>query len=452
MVVNRPSTILPVDDDSILLPHQIHELLKDRSWSVDEYSAGASEDDELQKEIDMLPSAERRVSQEISDLVRLFSNQQESQMDKHAPPRGPRKLHSAGSPMNQIYKQFEKREDSFAKINHATKMLENARNERGTISNINDVDTTVFTRDVRESPGHSQPSDEKGNGIFGVSTREPPEEILFVEDDGTNDASTDFSESTSSESVELKFLKYIERLDKSAFVEHRDQEEEFSMPSEWCLESRQLSDLEKGENDLFTEESFWEEGFWKTPVNESIAQVTSATIRREQLRKSGISEIRKNPRVLQSKQDIIEALSMPVLDHKIMERNADPKDEDNNDSIEFQRKEFDIESGEVSEESNVQKNMTQYTEVRNSTPFQWDESTQKLQKMNEYGLTSRTQTKVNHSNRLHFAVSNEREAVSTVYKDMDNHRGDVWNWRRIVLVVHVILNIIGGFVFLLFLR
>jgi len=448
MVVNRPSTIPPVDDDSILLSRHIHELLNDRSWAVDEYSAGASEDDELQKEIDMLPSAERRVSEEISDLVRLFSNQQESQIERQVPPRGTRKLHSTGSPMNQIYKQFATREDSFATINHATKRLENAKNARGTISNTNNVDTAMLTRDVRDSPGHSQPSDEKGNGIFGVSIREPPEEILFVEDDETNDASTDFSQSTSSESVELKFLQCIERLDKSAFVEHRDQEEEFFMLSDWCLESRQLSDLEKRENDLFTEESFWEQGFWKTPVNESAPQATSATVRREQLRKSEVSEIRKGPRVSQSKQDIIKALSMPVLDHK-MDRNPDPKLEDDYESVESQRSEFDIESGEVSEKSDAQKNMTQYTEVRKSTPFQW-KSALKFQNMNDYGLTSRTQTKVNHSVRLDIAVSNEREGVSTVYKD--NHRGDTWNWRRVVLVVHVILNIIGGVVFILFLR
>jgi len=470
MVVKRPSAISSVADDSVLLSHDIHELLNDRSWAEDNHSSGASEDDELQKEIDMLPSAERRVSQEISDLVRLFSNNPESPREKSVPPRGPVKLRSRISPMNQIYTKFTKKEDRFTTTNHETKRSENSRNTRANTPDSYDVHMNTFTRDVRQSPGLSQPSDEgKGNGIFGVSTREPPEEILFVEDDGTHDSSTGFSESTTSESIEMKFLSYIERMKESASAQRRDheresasaqrldQEEEFSMPSEWCLQSTQLSDLERGENDLFNEESFWEESFWKTPVNETALQATSATVRREQLRKNEVSAIKKGSRVKKARQAIIAALSMPTLDHK-REKIEDHKAKVSCSSIESQQKELDQsiqshykeldkESADVSEQSKINRNMTR--------PREWTKPIQPYWKsyLDEHAPTSHTQTKVNnYAYTLHTTVRSESEGMIPVYKDIGTHRGDVFNWRRIVLVVHVIMNIVGGVVFIAFFR
>ena len=458
MVVKRPSAISSVTDDSVLLSHDIHALLNDRSWADDNYSSGASEDDELQKEIDMLPSAERRVSQEISDLVRLFSNNPESPRGRSVPPRGPVKLRSRISPMNQIYTKVTKKEDRFTTTNHETKRLENRRNTRANTPDSYDVDMNTFTRDVRQSPGLSQPSDEgKGNGIFGVSTREPPEEILFVEDDGTHDSSTGFSESTTSESIEMKFLRYIERMKESASAERRDKEEEFSMPSEWCLQSTQLSDLEKGENDLFNEESFWEESFWKTPVNEIALQATSATVRREQLRKNEVSVIRKGSRVKKARQAIIAALSMPTLDHKrdkIQDHKAkvdctsiESHQKELDQSIPSRYKELDKESVDVSEQSKINRNMRRPREWTKPTPPYWKSY------LDEHAPTSRTQTEVNnHAYTLHTTVRSEREGMIPVYKDISTHRGDVFNWRRIVLAVHFIMNIIGGVVFIVFFR
>ena len=504
MVVSWPSAVSPVDDeDSVLLSHPIHDLLNDISWENDDYTSSPSEDDDLQKEIDVLSSAERRVSQEISDLARLFSSQPESKRERTTAESGPKKLQPTISDLvrlfsnqpekererttaeigpkklqptisdlvrlfNEVHIELTKRKNRFVvqkqilTPNQDTKRWGKRTKKRINNPDIHEVDITMFTRDGRESPGQSQPSDENSNGMFGVCTREPPEEIQFVEEDEIHNASTDLGENESTPEPEEKtFLQYREGSYEPSFIGQleveenfciltNEEEEEFRILSEWCQRSRQLSDLEKGESHLFEEELFWEECFWKTPVCESASQNPSSNVQRERLPTSELSGIGKLPRVSKSRQETIDVLLLPTLDRKRDEIQNHEAEVDCQ-SIESRREESDGGYIDESEQSDVLKNTTKSRERIIPKSFQ-RKSSQVLPFWNDNRIASCTQSRVSsYSNTLRVTVSNEADGMFAMDEEMTNEWSSLCHWRTVVLIVHVLLAIIGGAVFIIFL-
>jgi hypothetical protein len=470
MVANRPLVTLPADEDSVLLSHPIHELLNSRSWENDNINSADTEDDGLQKEIDLLSCAEHEVSKEISDLVRLFSKQPEKQTKKvvRVLERGPRRLNSSISPMNAIYTEFTKREErdiiqeQLGMTNQETIRFRNTKKTRDNISNIPEVDIGMIIKDTRESPGRSQPYDEMSNGIMGVCTREPAEEIIFVGGDESHDgddranvfgdalhyASTDFSESESMpESEEMFSLNEREGTDVAIFVHRNGEEEKFVMHREWG----QSTDLEKGGNNLFEDEAFWEKSFWKTPVDELASHHTSAVVQQEQPNKGESSEMRKLPHISQSRQAIIGILSLPTLEHK-RDENLGRNTELDCQSIRSRPKESNREFIDTSARSDVHRNISHSRESIEPRSLP-QKSSQIFPFMNENHPITHTETQENsHTFALHVAVSSEGEDVVTLNKKISHQRNDMCNWRIIVLAIHVTLTIIGGAIFWYFLR
>lgn len=458
MVAKRPLATLPADQDSVLIYHPIRELLLTGSWETDNINSADTEDDELQKEMDMLSCAEREVSKEISDLVELFSKQPEKQQTKKTVVKpGPRRLNSSISPMNEIYTEFTKREERSA-IKEKMGMPRNMKKTRDNISNIPEVDIGMIIKDTRESPGRSQPYDKIYDDIMGVCTREPAEEIVFVDgdeshhDDDSADvvgdalhyASTHLCESVSvPESEEMISLNDREDTDVTIFVQRNGEGEEFVVHREW----EQPTDLEKGGNNLFEDETFWEKSFWKTPVDEGASQHTATMVQQQQLNKGEGSEIGKFPRMSQSRQAMIGILALPTLERK-RDENLEHNTELDCQSIRSRTKESNKEFIDTSVKPDVHKNISYSKDSiePRSLPLKFS---QMFPSMNESQLVTHTATQENsHAFAHHVAAPNGGEGLVKI----SHERNDLCNWRIIVLAIHAILTVIGGAVFWYFLQ
>ena len=457
MVANRPPATLPADQDSVLLYHPIRELLVSGSWETDNINSADTEDDELQKEIDMLSCAEREVSKEISDLVELFSKQPKKQQTKKTVVTpGPRRLNSSISPMNEIYTEFAKREERYV-TKEQMRMPRNMKKTRDNISNIPEADIGMIIKDTRESPGRSQLYDEMSDGIMGC-TREPAEEIIFVDGDESHHdddsdnvvgdalhyASTHLCESISMiESEEMLSLNDQENTDGTIYVQQNGEGEGFVMRREWG----QPTDLENGGNNLFEDETFWENSFWKTPVDEVMSQHTATVVLQEQSNRGEGLEIRKFPRMSQSQQAMIGKLSLPTLERK-RDENLEHNTELDCQSIRSRAKESNEEFIDTSRKSDVHKNNSHSKDSieSRSRPLKFS---QIFYSMNESQAVTHTESQENnHIFAHHIALPNGGEGVVKI-----NHEGnDLCNWRIIVLAIHAILIVIGGAVFWYFLQ
>jgi len=477
MIGNQPSATRPVDVDAVLQSHPADELSINRSRAKYFINSADTEDDELQKEVIKLSSTEREVSQEISELVRLFSNRSEKQSERIVDEEGPRKLNSPVSPMNEIYTEWVmKRENKYvfqeqlALTNQKTIRLRNNKKTHDSeyISNIHEVGINRIVKDTRESPGRSQPSDEESTEILGVCSREPPEEILFADDDESssdddvanafeevlNHTNTHFRESKSaSETQEIALSYDLECADESTFVERNGKDAKVSVVSEWGLRSGQQTDLEKGGNNLFEKETFWEGNFWKDPVYEFVPQNPSRLVQQEELNKCVASGIRKPLHISQSRRAIIDKLSVPTLDHQ-EDKNLEDHTEANYQSIGSRPEKANKDFVEIlSVKSDAHRNITHSRESMETTrSLSWQ-----LAQIPSYEIedqfTAHTQKPENrHSFAFYIAVPNEREGMVTLNKERSRHRNDFCNWRIIVLVVQVILTVIGVAVFWHFLR
>eukprot|EP00536_Pseudo-nitzschia_multiseries_P016145 jgi/Psemu1/45057/gm1.45057_g len=192
------STFTRDDDDSMMLEnyerflsnegHQLHELLNTRSWMKDDASATEMEDDELEKEMKMLSLAEQGVSQEISDLMRSFRDQtlikehQQLQTNESLPT----------STINKVITERLEQRDNFVSeeqrtmTNEETRKVQSKRKGRAQISNIHEVKSNTRERDTRESVNQSEPSDKACFGVDDICNRDPPEEIIFIHEDGSD--------------------------------------------------------------------------------------------------------------------------------------------------------------------------------------------------------------------------------------------------------------------------
>lgn len=476
MVASWPSVAHPVDDDSVILSHPIYELSSNRSWAKYDHvlAETETEDDELQQEIDMLSSIEREVSQEISDLVISFSKHPEKQKEKQTKTTkfepGPRKLSSSGSPMNEIYAKLMKREGYMFQEQLILTDEESTRsqNEKKKHDIIQEVKTDMIMNDTRESPGQSQPSDEDYDSVLGLFAREPPEEILFFDDNESgydDDLDNSFGEvehhsskhfrerEKEQKSEEMQFISHCKGMGKSTFVERNKDKEQLDMLSEWSLQSVQLSDLEKGEINLFEKEKFWKESFWKTPVSKAALQNPSALDQPEQSDRSESPRRRQYLHFLQSRRAIIEKLSLPTLEYerhkryKILEKN----NEIDQQSLKSWQSGRNLDR--VLSKSDVPKELTHCSESMETRPIP-SKSVQTLSDMNENQLirTHNLKYENNHTSAHCVIVPNKGGGVVGVNEKLNYQRNTLCNWRTIVFVVHAILTATGGAVFWLFLQ
>ncbi|VEU37506.1 unnamed protein product [Pseudo-nitzschia multistriata] len=267
-----PSTKINDDDDSgnegfpSDEDHLIHEILKNRSWMKEDIGSEDLEDDELEKEMEMLSVAEQEVSQEISDAIRSFQNQLGAVND-----RSRRKSDSRASRRTVIRTEGKNWETHYtsqekpARINQEILQIRSKRKIHTSISNIRQVEIDAIERDTRDSVNESHPSDEACHGVYDICNRDPPEEMLFIDDDESYDEEDDSSNVISDviphmstnvkenenenepESVDIYSLKDFEGFDGSPFAQWHREEEGLS---------RQLPDLETGSNNFLEEEFF----------------------------------------------------------------------------------------------------------------------------------------------------------------------------------------------------
>jgi len=277
--------------------HPIDDLLNSESWLRDD-ATSKTDDDELLVEMGMLSSAEKEISQEISrlDIVNFFrENYRTTSCNKQMPTKvkGKKKTHA-------------------------------------NISNIQDLDVQMIERDARDSPNKSFPSDEAYNGIDDISERDPPEEHNFVDGVEYDYSNTlkevvlhlstsngdDIEKSTENSNDSLHYEDEINIA--SNFLEKRNKEEDDRsvVLSEWNLNSIQISDLEKGENNIFEEETFWNDGLWKTPLNKTTSHNTTIvrSFEKEYQNKAKMSERSNSQPVSKTRSRFIEMLSLPILD------------------------------------------------------------------------------------------------------------------------------------------
>ena len=470
-------TMPSVDDeeDSVVLDFPLRQMLQEMNLQIENHTSAlsdgndisdVSEDDELQDEIDKLPSSERLVSQAISEYERRISSLTTKDKPQRMTEPRRRKIYSNPSPMNSVRTEVTKGEDRFAvqkrvtAAKQETKGWERGRNTPVSSPYIRGVDKRVYTRDVRESPGRSQPSDEKSNGIDAVADREPPEEILFV-DDQMQISSTDLSENGFVPELERKTsLRYRASIDELDYVEERqpekddaalsfEKEMEFAALSERGVqESRQMSDLEKGKRDVFEEEGFWEDGFWKTP------QTGFAEVPRETLHKTEVSVNKKRARERPSRQDIITALSLPTLEQQRAKVNAFKAEVEygSHQEQEIDDESFDrVEYADV-EEANVQSEESIVTETTPSWIAPWISPISP--KLNETRFPSRVQSKAKTRTYsiLHTSLQSEVKVTSALEDVSSQNRVASYNLRDIAVMIHILLTIAGGAVAIVFLR
>ena len=486
MVAHPPSVILPDDDDdSVELTnktdffsdedHAINELLNNNSWMREDISVAETEDDELRIEMEMLTLAEREVSQEISYFVESFREQSGVESDGTIIEYGKRKSNSTISAMNEIYTGIIEREDNYTlqeqreMANQETIKVRGKKKSHANISNIHEVNIGMIEKETRDSPSQSQPSDEACNGIYGIFNREPPEEIIFVDDDESNDEdeysntigdivihmSTSVAEvEDAPEAVETDSVNYQEAMNESFFVEQREEDEESAMLSEWELRSRQLSDLEKGENNIFEEETFWDDSFWKIPVHQPTSQNTATLIQREHKDKIVESERSKIPPISKTRRGIIDMLSLPTLEHR-RDENQENVATINHQSVEPSPEESVQESVDTSAESHLHGNgrgsRKSPRKSQKHEPASW-EASRTLHENIEDQFSIPTQTQYNnHTFALDRAIPNEGEGSTTVNEGTSCKRNSWCNRRILVVAVQAILTVIGVIIFWQFL-
>jgi len=293
---SSPSALVHDDEDSEILGNNIiisfpspdeghltHDLMNNTSWMKEDVRTDEMEDDELEKEMEMLALAEKEVSQEISDIQRSFHNPNNQWGEENEQDR--RKLNSTATPtMNEIEIEhteklewgdtncmFQEQRDNETTNQKLMKVLSFKRKTHANISNIHEVETDMIERDTRDSVNESQPSDEACYGVYSICNRDPPEAILFVDDDESYEDGDESHDEDSSDvigeivyhmslsvsedesvagSAEMYSLKEKENFNESPLVERRHGEEEDPR-------SGRLSDLGTGGNDnLFREEMF----------------------------------------------------------------------------------------------------------------------------------------------------------------------------------------------------
>lgn len=438
----------------MVLAHPIREMMEKMDLEIEKYTSALSvgndisdvseEDDELQDEIDKLASAERLVSREISNLV---SDPRKERMTETSP----RIKHSPISPMHSVHTEVAKWEDKrvvqkqMNSANQATKRRGKKEKTPISISNIHEVHITTLKRDVRESPGFSQPSDEISNRKFGVSHREPPEETLSV-DDRMHISSTE--NECVPELEEKLSLRYRPSIHELSFVEDRqlekddaalsfNEEIEFAALSEHCLQSRQMSAIEKTPQDGF-------------------AEVATGP-----LHKSDSSLKKKVESNKKSRHDVITWLSLPSLGQQRAKAKANAFEAE----IEYgsqQEEEIDDKSTDKMqctdiEQPDVHKEMVQSEEsiATESTPSwvaPWISPISP--KFNKTGLTSRIQSKVICSahTTINTNLQSEVQLATAPQEDISSQKKAAYNLREVAVMVHILLTVSGGAVAIGFFR
>ena len=334
------------------------------------------------------------------------------------------------------------------------------------ISNIHEVHMTTLTRDVRESPEFSQPSDEKSNRKFGVSHREPPEETPPV-DDRVHISSTEGE--FVPELEEKTSLRYRASIDELSFVEeHKPEQDDAALSfkeemecaalSEACLQSRQISDIEKTPQDGF-------------------AEVAKGT-----LHVSALSLNKKIGSNKKSRQDAITWLSLPSLGQQRVKANAfkteidygSQQEEEIDDKSVDRIQCTDIEQPAVDREmvqseewiaiestpawvAPVDREMVQSEEsiATESTPSWVAPWILPISpKFNKTQLISRIQSKVkaSASTTLHTNLRSEVQLATAPQEDTTSRKRAAYNLREIAVMVHVLLTISGGAVAVGFFR
>ena len=442
MVVSQHSAKHPALPNDV----SIHDLLNDMSWLREDSMSAITEDDELHKEIDMLASAEREVSEELSEVVQMFRKESEKRNMRTLAKNCPRKLNSAAYSLPKTYIDVRKygHEVELSLSNHERSFK---KKKRGKISNIHEVDIRIENNDTRDSPEQSQPSDEACNGVLSVSLREAPEEIEFFTDEETGDIE-DATQSCKSLSVDESGEK-IQPTDHNCIDTSKQFEEKQRLPtlSGWSQKSCNSTDLEKGQNNLFEEEAFWEEGLWKIPAPEPASTNPSDTVD-PKIKKSSKNEApndRKIPNVPRSRREIVDILSLPTLDC-----TRDGEGESN--------MKVDCLIEKLEEESNgdcfdvviedVYNNIAQSRKAMEqaSLPSKLDQYSPNV----ENQLRLQTQTPCVPHKLVH--DKNSREGMVVLEKKRIDQRNDRCNWRAYVLGVHIILTVIGGAIFWVFFR
>jgi hypothetical protein len=211
-------------------------------------SACRTDDDEFRAELERLNLSEREVSKEIARAIEAFQCAKKSQQS-----------------------------DNFRRD-----------------FSVDDSNTSIASKDTRESSPSSFPSDEACGSII-YEQREPPPEITtprtprtsnmeqhstsdstatssgmqFVYDDPSADLLTADEHGSLQPDVASKSL--VESMDVQERVISQTKE---GKPAESTSEIRQCeatsqTDIERGIQDIFEEESFWGDGLWKTPVIEN---------------------------------------------------------------------------------------------------------------------------------------------------------------------------------------
>jgi hypothetical protein len=419
--------------------HPINELLDNISWLRDDATSTKTEDDdELLMEMELLSSAEREISQELSRFSDSYIKQQMPPNSKIAPIKRRRRRWRTS-------KVNGKKEKAHANI-----------------SNIHEIDTQMIERDTRDSPDRSYPSDEVYNGIDdNIFERDPPaEELPYFEDVGEDDYSNNKARDLvlhrnatrvregiyKSESAEGNSLHYQER--------DNDEEEESAVLSEWELNPNQLSDLEKGENNIFEEEKFWDDGLWKSPLNNKSASRNTYVQSFERREQVEMPERRsKIPPISDTRSELIEMLSLPTLeDRRNGNDNADETEKHSN-MIYHQCLESRLEKAVqrsvvgMSAKSNFQENNKSEHTERTHT-----QSTRMTMTIHD---TNEDEDDISMSTHRQYDISNGKQPDSnTIISNEESHhkRNYCWcNLRILVVTVHILLITIGIIVFCQFL-
>ena len=436
--------------------HPINELLDSRSWLRDDESSKTEDDDELLMEMELLSSAEREISQELSRFSESYNKQQMPPNTNTAPIERMRRRRWRTSKVNN------KKEKSHANI-----------------SNIHEIDIQIQMRerDTRDSPDRSCPSDEAYNGIDdNISRRDPPaEEPPSFEDIGEDDYSNNKTRDLvlhrnatrvregiyKSESAESNSLHFQ---DQDQDRDDDEEEEESAVLSEWELNRNQLSDLEKGENNIFEEETFWDDGLWKTPLNNRSASrntFVQSFEKREQVEMPGPERISKIQPISDTRSGLIEMLSLPTLEDRRdgnnngeeTETETETETEIHSNMIYDQRLESRLEKAVqrsvvgMSAKSNFQeKNKSEHTERTHT------QSTRMTMTIHD---TNEDEDDMPMSTHRQYGISNGKQLDSNaiITNDESHHkRKNCWcNFRILVVTVHILLITIGIIVFCQFL-
>mmetsp|Transcript_17169 Transcript_17169/g.39659 ORF Transcript_17169/g.39659 Transcript_17169/m.39659 type:complete len:459 (+) Transcript_17169:156-1532(+) len=451
MVSNRYSATISVDEDSISQIQPIDELCNDRSWAKNDNISAVTENDELQNEMKMLSFAELQLSQEIAHSERLFSNLSGNQTKRKMEENCRKRFNSATPAMNNIDIKSKLQESKLF-----DELLIPRNEERiDSISTKHEGDSVITTDDTRESPRRSQSFDEECTGIFGISTREPTEEIIFVDDgescehgdpaivdgDVIREICTHFRKHERAyANEEGKYTNGHQVLTQSTSINKKGQEEGYFGFSESDHRLGQRSDIEKGGDDFFEEDEFWKDAFWKTSL------IEYAHAKASKLVQQGVSSERKKfLHISQPRQTMIEKLSLPTLYHQ----NGKKEDYDTwDENHTFVLRQMVLEKKtDAMVESDTDRDMKNPREPLSTRLLT---SAQNLPHIRENRSKNFVEAHVTP-----FTIgrnkSIEGDDMVTLKKEASAQRTSLCSCRMIILTIEVFLSVIGGIILWLFL-